>query len=39
VHPRDIPTDKVKDSDIVIKWVLIQGETKAPKDESKKKKD
>jgi hypothetical protein len=39
VHPRDIPADKVKSADIVIKFVLIQGETKAPKEEPKKKKE
>jgi hypothetical protein len=39
VHPRDIPADKVKEADIVIKYVMIEGETKAPKEEPKKKKN
>ena len=39
VRPRDIAADKAKDEDIVIKYAMIEGETKPPatKDAPKKK--
>lgn len=41
VHPSDIPDSKLTDKDIVIKYVVIEGETKAPahanKNDTKKK--
>lgn len=35
VHPSDIPDSKLTDKDIVIKYVVIEGETKAPAHASK----